>query len=423
MLSSRPAVSRRRIATSVAVCIALTAALFVSTLGTAAARTTTASKTKCTKTSGEPILLSQIGNLEGPAANPTIVDGALAAVKAANCDGGVQGRPLKLITCNGSVFMDPNLGPDCARDAVAKGVVASVGRVTADNVVVQTFADAGIPSVDSGTSATRALVSPMSFPMNSGVIGILAGLAAKFYDDGARNIRVMVVDSPGAAAIGDYANKGLASRGASVLPPILYPADPSVDDSAIIQSALAGGTDAIELLLGKDQIEKVVPELRAAGFKGMLGGGTTVLTDPKQKAIQEKGFVLMGSLYPATATSQPAVKQFNADMARFNPKGEKTDASLATWGAVEIVVDALKTSATIDGPGLAAALAKYNVTLGLSPEFCFCDGGNVYGIPRIFTPYVQPQKIKNGKYVVDGEPFDPTAPPASKSTGTTTKKS
>ena len=404
----------------VMVCVALTAALFVATVGTAGARTTTASQTKCKKTSGEPIVLSQIASLKGQVASPDILDGSTAAVKAANCDGGVQGRPLKLLPCDGNPFTDPNLGATCATKAVAAGAVASVGRVTSDNVVVKTFADAGIPSVDSGTSATQALVSPESFPMISGAIGVLAGLAAKMYDDGARNIRVMVVDVPGASAISSFANKGLEMRGAEVLDPILYPSDPSADDSAIIQSALVGGTDGIILLLVEDQVAKVVPELRAAGYKGLLGGGTTVLTDPKMKEIQGKDFILIGSHIPVSSAEAPPVQQFKADMARFNPKGQRSDPSLASWGAVEIVVDALKTATTIDGPGLTAALNEYNVTLGLTPDFCYCNGGGVYGIPRIFTPYVLAEKIRNGKFVADGDFFDPTAPPASESS--TSKK-
>ena len=391
--------------------VALAATLLVSMVGTAAAAPT-ATKTACKQTSGEPILLSTILPLSGPALNPEPLKAVQAAVKGVNCEGGVQGRPLESLPCDANQYVDPNLGPNCAREAVEKGVVASVARVTNDNSVVEIFASAGIPAVDLGNTPLRSLTSTASFPLTPGTVGLLAGLAAKLYDDGARNIRVVVIDTPQSAAIAGFADRGLEPRGAKVLPPVFYPADLSTDTSAVVQQAI-NGADAIELVLSKEQTAKIVPEIRAAGFKGPLATPATIV-DADTKEAKDKNMIFAGGLYPATSTDQPGIVKFNRDMDRFAPKAKRTDGSVAAWEAVRLVADSLEKAPTIDGPALQKQLELATVAYGVAPEFCYCDGGGVYGIPRVFTPYVLIQKVKNGKYVADGDFFDPTAPPTTK---------
>jgi ABC-type branched-subunit amino acid transport system substrate-binding protein len=398
----------------------LVATLLVSTVGTASGRTTSASKTACKKTSGEPVLISMVAFLSGASATPGLfVPAATAAMKSVNCEGGVKGRPIKLIVCDGSLFTDPNKGQNCARDAIQQGVVASVGS-SPDNNVSKAFDDAGVPIIGVALSPV-AFTAKTSFPLNAGVPGALAGLAAGLYDRGARKIRVLVVETPSAAAIASFANKGLEPRGAKALETVQLPSDPAADDSAIIQAAIADGTDALILTLTEPQIKKVAPEIRAAGFKGMLAATATSVA-PDVPAV--KNFLFGASLYPASAKDQPGIAQFNKDMDKYAPNGLRLESSITVWSAIRVVADALKHAPTIDKTALLNVLSTYKVDLGTGPTVDFSSGGNAFGIPRLFTQQVVMQKVKNKQYVLAGDFFDPTVPPtkASGSTSTTSKK-
>ena len=415
MSSTGPATSRRRGATSVAACVALTMAVVTSMIGTAGAVPSANDKT-CKKPSGEPILFSMIAPLSGPNTDADFLGGAQASAASINCDGGVQGRPVKILGCNGNIFQDPNLGPNCAREAIAKGVVASTALASNDNSVVQAFHDAGIPMVGVPL-APVALARSTSFPIGAGIAGQLAGMAAKLYDDGHHRIRIMVTDVPGASAILGIANAGLTPRGAKVLDPALLPADEAQDDSAVIQTAIQD-TDAIILTLTQTSIDKVVPELRAAGFKGPLATATTVVK-PEQPSV--KDFLLVGSFYPASANNRAGIKAFNADMDRFNPKDKERglEGEIMAWESVQVTADALKQASAITPAALMTVLQTYKVDFGVAPVIDFANGGGKFGVPRIFTQYVIAQKVKNKKFVVDGDFFDPTVPPTSATTTTT----
>ena len=396
-----------------AMCVALAGAMLTVMVGNAAAASSSAADTSCTKPSGAPIPLSMIANFSGPGAGDTnFRGGAQAAVKRVNCDGGVQGRPLQLITCNGNPFVDPNLGPNCAREAVSKEVVASVGMTTLDSSVVEAFDDAGIPIVGAPVSL-RGLTAPHSFPIVGGLPGALAGQAAKLYDEGSRRIRVLSVDVPGSAALAIFANLGLTPRGSKALETVLLPHDPALDDSAVIQSAITGA-DAIILAMTGDQLEKVVPEIRSAGFKGKLSSQVTIVS-PDQPQV--KDFLFAAFTYPASSTGKPGIDRYNADMDRFSPNDRfrGLEGDIVAWESVQIVADALQTAPTISAAALYTALQTYTVSFGVAPDIDFSTGGGVYGIPRIFTPYVIAQKVKNKEYVADGDFFNPTQPPATTS--------
>ena len=360
-----------------------------------------------------------IAPLAGPQAGADFLGGAQASAKSVNCAGGVHGRPVEILECNGNMFQDPNLGQNCAREAIAKGVVATTALASADAAVIQAFADAGIPMVGVPVSI-RGLIVPESFPIGATVAGQLAGQAAALYDEGYKRIRIMVTDTPGASAVLGIANAGLEPRGTTVLDPALLPADEGADDSAIIQSAIQD-TDAIIFALTENNINKVVPELRAAGFKGKFSTAVTVVEPDVTGA---KDFLFVGSFYPATATDQPGIKKYNADMDKYNPKDKERglEGDVMAWESVQIVSDALNQAPAVTPAALMQVLQTYKVDFGVAPVIDFANGGGKFGVPRVFTSNVVKQKVKNGKYVVDGDFFDATAPPASSKSSTTTTK-
>ena len=399
-------------------CIALATTLLVPTVGTAAARTRSASRSACKKTSGEPVLVSTISNETEPLSQPFYKPTVLATAKAVNCAGGIQGRPLKMVTCNGNPLVDPNNGVNCARDAIAQGVVASAALASPDAAIGSAFADAGVPMVGVALNIV-GLTSPLSFNVTSGAPGIVAGPVASMWDDGARRIRILVFEGLLAGAVNGFANAALRPRGGSMLEPVQYPADTGADDSAVIQAAVSGA-DALFLGLNATTNIKVIPEIRAAGFKGPIALAATLAEPSVMKAIgasEAKKLVLSAGLYPATAKGHSGIDEFNADMDRFGPKVPRIDASINGWLSVKVIADALNQAPTIDKDALRTVLNTYQITFDASPEVDFATGGGAFGIPRVFTPLTSLQEYRNGKYYTAVDFFDPLVVPTDDTKG------
>ena len=404
------------------VCLALALTLLVPTVGIAAARTTSANETACKKTSGEPVLVSTISSETPPAGGPNYKNTVLAAAKGVNCAGGIHGRPLKMITCDGNPFIDPNSGQNCARDAINQGVVASAAMSAPDAAIATALMNAGIPMVGVPLNLP-GLTNPLSFVETSGALGLAAGPAAAVWDRGARKIRLVTFESPLTGAIDSFMNQALAPRGGKTLPPVQFPTDPVADDSALIQSVISGGTDAVYLALDEGTNIKVIPELRAAGYKGIIAATAAITTPKVMKAIgaaEAKKLVLAAGLYPTTATQHKGIAQYNADMDKYAAPGtQRVEASINAWLAVYIIADALNKAPTVDKQALVNVLNTYKVTQDAAPVVDWGGAGSVGGIPRIFTALTGVQQYRNGNYYMDGDFFDPLSAPATK--GTTKK--
>ena len=413
-MSTRSPVMLRRIV----ICLALSAALVLPAVGTASAEV--ARQSKCQKPSGEPIPLATIGTFEGPGSQTRYDGASKAAVKSINCAGGVQGRPLDLNLCNSNPLVDPNLGQKCVREVIADNVVASVSGNSLDESVIPSLDAAGIPSVGSAF-VVQGLLRPTFFNITGGVPAVEAGLAAKLYDDGARKIRVVSLDVPNAAALISLADLGLETRGTKTIEPVLFPLDPSVDDSALVQAAVTDA-DALILLVTDEVLAKILPEILGAGYKGKIGiGASTIL--PTAKDVQRKGIVFATGLYPPSAKDHKAIRDFNADMKKYGPKLDRPllEADVQAWLAVYIVADALEKAETIDAAGLLEVLNTYVSPFDAGPPLDFSKTGAL-GVPRLFTSTIVPLKLVKKDYVQDGPILDPTLPPSSGSTTTTAAK-
>ena len=413
MLSTRT----RTTSAGVLAFIALAVALTVSTAGLATARTTSASNSACKKTSGEPVLFSTISNESEPIRQPYYKPSVLAAAQSVNCAGGIHGRPLKVITCDGNIFSNPNNGQNCARDAIAQGVVASAALASPDAAVATAFANAGIPMVGVALNLP-GLTSPYSFNPTSGAAGLVAGPAAAMWDKGSHKLRILAFESPLTGAVQGFANTALEPRGGEMLPFVELSADTSADNSALIQATIAGGTDGLILALSAAANIKVIPELRAAGYKGLIATAATLVEPAVVKALgpaESSKLLLSAGYYPESATKQSGIARYNADMAKYAPKVQKVESSISAWSSVIILADALNQAPTVSKEALFAVLNNYELTLDVSPDANFADTG-AFGIPRVFTTLTAMQKIKkNGTYYTDVDFFDPlVAPPTKK---------
>ncbi|MDH6218318.1 ABC transporter substrate-binding protein [Streptomyces pseudovenezuelae] len=100
---------------------------------------------------------------------------AQAYARWINAQGGINGRKLKVITCN--EHNDSVAAAKCARIAVKRNVVAVVGSYSQyGDSYLPTLEGAGIPYIGGYGITNAEFTSPLSYPVNGGQPALLAGL-------------------------------------------------------------------------------------------------------------------------------------------------------------------------------------------------------------------------------------------------------
>ncbi|MFF4153486.1 ABC transporter substrate-binding protein [Streptomyces sp. NPDC001651] len=107
---------------------------------------------------------------------------AQAYARWVNADGGLGGRPLRVLTCND--HNDSVSAAQCAERAVEEDAVAVVGSYSQfGDTFLPTLEGAGIPYIG-GYGVTEAeFTSPLSYPVNGGQPTLLAGLGRELARD------------------------------------------------------------------------------------------------------------------------------------------------------------------------------------------------------------------------------------------------
>src|SRR6476659_7816691 len=156
---------------------------------------------------GQPIKLSILAPVDGVGAQPEIISGAEAAVAAVNDAGGIADpaggpkRPLSLFKCKLKASDDPEARPlECAKDAIAAGVVADVAKYAFSQGPTKAYQAAGVPLV--GTIAVDAedYTNPNVFMLAGGAMN-LAGQGSALQKAGAKTIAFMSADNAAARAL------------------------------------------------------------------------------------------------------------------------------------------------------------------------------------------------------------------------------
>ncbi|MFE0472055.1 ABC transporter substrate-binding protein [Streptomyces sp. NPDC058947] len=108
---------------------------------------------------------------------------ARAYARWVNANGGINGRELKVLTCND--HNDSVAAAKCARQAARENVVAVVGSYSqhADSFF-PSLEGAGIPYIGGYGITNAEFTSPLSYPVNGGQPALLAGLGRALADCG-----------------------------------------------------------------------------------------------------------------------------------------------------------------------------------------------------------------------------------------------
>ncbi|PLW63574.1 hypothetical protein C0036_27765 [Streptomyces sp. DJ] len=163
-------------------------------------------------TSTEPVVVMTWAP-EGTRANNMSGMPAMAQAysRYVNANGGINGRELKVVTCNEG--HNSVKAARCARRAVTEGAVAVVGSYSEHGrSFMPTLEAAGIPYVGGYGIASEEFTSASSYPVNGGTPALLAGNGRQLADSCER-VSLVRPDSIAGDPMPDFLSSGLTAGG------------------------------------------------------------------------------------------------------------------------------------------------------------------------------------------------------------------
>jgi branched-chain amino acid transport system substrate-binding protein len=333
------------------------------------------------KLTGEPLKLMVVFESVGPSASPEVPEGAIAAAKAINAAGGIEGRPVEVIRCDTKA--DPNVATECGRRAVDEGVVAMVGNLTIyGNRFMPLMAKHKIASIGLEPATAADFTSPASFPIGGGAPVQFAGLGAALADAGAKNIVLARQDIPAAAAVAPFVNAGLKRFNLTMRD---VPVPPGAPDMApYAAAALKDGTDGIVVTQADQDAVSFVEAVRQANPNVKIALNATSLGEVN-KALGDNVDGVIENGATTLALKSSGEKQYENDMEAAG-YSDLTGYRLPAYAGVRVVQKLADDLPRVDAPAVFDALQHAtNLETGLTPPLQFTKGG-VAGLPRVFNP-------------------------------------
>lgn len=366
---------------------------------------------------GPPVPLMVLVDGGGGAAFefPNVFDAAQVAVDAIHADGGIDGSPIEMLTCE--TEGNPNKAGECAREAVDAGVTAVVGAFTTfgDNYM-PVLEEAGIPSVAPFAISFPEFASELSFPVIGGAPATTAGMGAQLADAGFETINVSYLDIEQGALAATLVGEGLAPRGLEVASETPVPQGTG-DFGPQLSAAQSGGTDGIVVALASDDADRYVQQAAQAGVEPQLALTSASLSPD---AVETLGSAAEGlfvtSNFKPTTMDDPGVERFLDEVERFDPDLEIDDPAINAWAGMHLVADVLAGSTDFSPATLVEALnGAADIDLGVIPPISFDVAPEpLFGgaITRLFNQSVLYATVEEGEIVAEtGEFVNPFVAP------------
>lgn len=346
----------------------------------------------------DSVTVMVIGDLSSPVLSlPQLVTGAQAAVNEVNAQGGVNGRTVRLETCNAQA--DPNVAAQCARKAVTDKVSAVVGMLTIQSNSVQPIlAQAKIPSIAGLDTSPLDHTSPNSFAVVSAAVEYLAQVLVVPGWEQCKKPAVLYSTVSGDP---DYA-KAIEKLYSQVSPPVnvklVSITSNNTDASPQVTALLSGGTDCAFWLAPQPIALNAMKLVANSGQKLKIGVTGANLTP---QSLQQLGDAASG-VYIASAFKLPGATQegdaFSKSMSAVDPKAVQDPNAESAYAAVHIFADATKSLTDYSAPSVSDALNQAkNLDVGtMSPIPSFPADGGIPGRPRVY-------EHSEFSYVFDGQ--------------------
>jgi ABC-type branched-subunit amino acid transport system substrate-binding protein len=334
--------------------------------------------------------------------------GAEAAIERVNSNGGVNGRPLELVTCSNEDNATAAAG--CAQQfADDPTIIATVGDNNSfggdSNPILEAARVAGVGTSPIGPGD---YASPRIFPSNSGGLQFLATVAFLHDTLGAEDIGMATIDTPTAQQLPDLINSQvLASRGTELGATVAIPLA-AADVSS--QAAALAGSGGQALALTEDLALRYIAASRQQGFEGPFMLSETVVTaEALQDALSPEDLADVYAISYFDKNSE-GYQAFLEEMAEYQPDVVPGDLNAIAWLSVNLFADVAAGLDEVTRESMWEAMdavSGYD-TGGMTPPLDFTTPGTALGgnAPRIFDSVqsVYADVYDDGAYVpVDAE--------------------
>jgi hypothetical protein len=364
---------------------------------------------------GEPLRFTAIAALTGGPAGGTNAararigtDAALASING-EC---ALGRPIEVSICDDGADLNRNLA--CGREAAEDGSLAIINSVGSFD---DGAAASGLPGIFLWGTSAYELTDPQAYSSVSGITVGMGGVSAA-KAAGAEHFVLVLPDSPALQFVATQVEE-LASLIDLDLETIYFPAD-ATDYAPIAAQIAQREPDAIGMLPVSPVV--MINALAAEGItpeNHIMSIASIVMTP---EVIDELGDALDGLLVvsptlPPTATDNPGVDEFRADLEAggYDPDDPDIDfTTVVSWSNLKKLEEALlaidpSVVESLDSQALVEAIvdhpidrpeaAAYDFSENQLPEF---PGLAAF---RVFTREVAILDMQDGRYEVVSDGF------------------
>ncbi|MFI9566335.1 ABC transporter substrate-binding protein [Streptomyces rishiriensis] len=361
---------------------------------------------------------------------------ARAYARWVNAAGGLNGRKLKVLTCN--EHNDTVAASKCARQAVKEHAVAVVGSYSQhSDAFFPHLEGAGIPYIGGYGVTNAEFTSPLSYPVNGGQPSLLAGLGKELATS-CGPVSLVRPDTIAGDALPAMLDAGLTAGGHDEAADQLAPED-AAEYAAQAETALAhatdGGTGTKNGTSGQGEKKKgkgcVVtalgdrtstfmdsfrrtradhPEVRTATVLGSVD--QTVIDAAGAGSGPFEGAYVTGWYPEASDPAWAPMKKVISEAAFSDTRIDPTDTGVqTTWIAYTVFRQAVESLAGGDVTADSVRAALDNglriTTGGLTPtlRWHFSDQLASIGFPRLVNADVTLQTVRKGRLVAARKGF------------------
>ncbi|MFI9329545.1 ABC transporter substrate-binding protein [Kitasatospora sp. NPDC052868] len=400
---------RRRLIAAAATAVALLPTLFSASACGGPADASTGS--------GELTVMTWAPAGTGTADRPGMTALAEAIGRDINSKGGLNGRRLRVLTCN--EHNTPGGATACAQQAVDAKATAVIGSYSqfGDNFM-PVLERAGIPLIGGYGLSTPEFSSPLSYPVDGGMPALIGGSGRQLVDAGCRTVSLVRPDTPAGDNLLGYLANALKPAGIKLLD--VKAPEQSTDYSAVARKAIGKDEPAncLTSALGAEPTGSLLDSYRRLGPKNTRIA--SVIGSVQQSVVDSTGGD-SGPLAGAYVTSwypPESAKIWDAlrSVARTDSAGVAIDVAdpgvQTTWVAYEVFRQAAERLAaagrTLGAKTLTALLDSGDqMDVGITPPLSWGTTNMLASTesPRLVNTWVTYQVVKGGRMTLQQPGF------------------
>ncbi|MEV0976875.1 ABC transporter substrate-binding protein [Streptomyces sp. NPDC049915] len=371
----------------------------------------------------DPVTVMTWAPMETTATNkPGMPAFAEAYARWVNAHGGINGRTLKVLTCN--EHNDTVAAAKCARRAVNEHAVAVVGSYSQySDSYFPPLESAGIPYIGGYGVTTAEFTSPLSYPVNGGQPVLLAGLGREL---AARCGHVALVrpDTIAGDELPSLLGAGLKAGGHADAGDLVADEDATEyeaqSEQALKQAARGSGKNGCVVPALGERTGTFMDSFRRTRAQYPGVGAATVMGSVDQTAVDAsggsagpyEGSYITGWYPVSTDPRWDGMKQVISEQAFTDNRIDPADAGVQTtyiaYTAFRKVVESLRGGeVTADTVRHALDDGVPVTTGGLTPTLSWPFAGKLapIGFPRLVNTDVTLQVVRDGRLVAARKGF------------------